>query len=564
MTRHRTPAGPHTDGRRHAAPWLVVVALWCLAVPGALAQSTPQDTTRTREVEILHADSLAGEVVGGERVQRLVGAVALRQDSTLLWADRVVRFLDRDEIRFSGNVRIVDQSDTLWAPTVVYDRRTKTGVATGGVRLSDGDVVVTAPAGRYDTEAKRAVFEEGVTLVDSATVLKSERGEYWTEEKRAEFAGSVSLDESHTHLEADSVTYFRETEVSIARGNVFIERLGDAEEADDEATSAADSTTRTLLFGAYAYNDNRAGFSRIEGRPLLVQLRRDTTVAGSPPPDSTNAARRRDAPGDSLFTDVFTPPLPGTEPVAEEKIDTLLVRAVVLEVTRVDSLRRLVAVDSVRIWQRELAAIADSLVFDRIAVEDEETQEEARLFGAPVAWFDQSQVTGDSLRVKGRGGAVDTLFVRGNSFVAQRDTVLERIHQLKGQHLTALFEDDSLRTLTIGPNAEAIHFRTGDGDRPDGAVRTSADEMTFEFEGGEVRRIRAVSGVEGTYYPEGQMPQPLQLDGYRWLPEARPTREGLLEDVRLPDPAVRPGSEHAGSPEPPDLPDTTPAATLRR
>ena len=122
----------------------VLAAAIALALAAAIAaEARAQDTTRVREVVILHADSLAGEIVGGERVQRLVGNVALRQDSTWLWADRVVRFLDRDEIVFTGRGRIVDAADTLWAASVIYDRRTKTGRARGDVRLSDGDVVVT-------------------------------------------------------------------------------------------------------------------------------------------------------------------------------------------------------------------------------------------------------------------------------------------------------------------------------------------------------------------------------------------------------------------------------------
>ena len=36
-------------------------------------------------------------------------------------------------------------------------------------------------------------------------------------------------------------------------------------------------------------------------------------------------------------------------------------------------------------------------------------------------WVEESQVSGDSIRVKGRGGEIDSLFVRRNAFVAQRD-----------------------------------------------------------------------------------------------------------------------------------------------
>jgi len=452
-----------------------------------------QDTVQTREV-IIGADLLEREVVDGENVRRLVGNVTLRQEDTRLWARRATQFPNRRDILFTGEVLVVERGDSLRADSVLYNERTKVGRARGNVRLSDGDVIVYAPSGLYFTREKRAQFTEGVTLIDSSATLRSREGEYWSDDKRAEFYGDVVLDEDRTHLEADSVSYFRETDVSIARGRVFIEHLGEEEEVEAEAEP--DSLSRTLLFGDRAYNDEMASFSRMEGRPLLVQLRSDST---------------------------------GSE------VDTLLIRAVQLDVSRSDSLRRLVAIDSVRIWQSDLAAVADSVVYDRLTSEDDSVHEEVRLFRDPLAWFKTNQVSGDTLLIDARAGSVDTLLMRNNAFVARMDTSLERVQQLKGRHLTALFRNDSLQTLSIGPQAEAINFLGDENDEPAGAVKMSADRITFYFEGDEASRISAVRDPESTYYSEDLLPQEFSLDGYQWLPERRPTREGLLEDIVLRD-----------------------------
>lgn len=448
-----------------------------------------RDTVQTREV-IIGADLLEREVVDGENVRRLVGNVMLQQEDTRLWARRATQFPNRRDILFTGEVLVVERGDSLRADSVFYNERTKVGRARGNVRLSDGDVIVYAPSGLYFTREKRARFTEGVTLIDSSATLRSHEGEYWSDDKRAEFYGDVVLDEDRTHLEADSVSYFRETDVSIARGRVFIEHLGEEEEAE------ADSLSRTLLFGDRAFNDEKASFSRIEGRPLLVQLRTDTT---------------------------------GSE------VDTLLIRAVLLDVSRSDSLRRLVAIDSVRIWQSDLAAVADSVVYDRLTTEDDSVHEEVRLYRDPLAWFKTNQVSGDTLLIDARAGSVDTLLMRNNAFVARMDTSLERVQQLKGRHLTALFRNDSLQTLSIGPQAEAINFLGDEDDEPAGALRMSADRITFYFEGDEASRISAVRDPESTYYSEDLLPQEFSLEGFQWLPERRPTREGLLNDVVLRD-----------------------------
>lgn len=441
-----------------------------------------------RQVQIVRADSLTGNLGAAEPVRALIGNVHLRQDSTELFAGRAVQYLARNQIAFTGAVRIVQGTDTLRADSVFYDGNTKVGRATGRVRLTDGSVRVVAPTGTYFADEKRAAFTEGVTLVDSATTLSARQGVYWSDDKRADFYGAVRLHEGdRTYLEADTVTYFRDTEVADARGGVFIERLG-----GEDADAPPDTLQRTLLFGERAYNDNRAGLSRVEGRPLLVQLQADS--AG---------------------------------------IDTLVVRARRLEALRLDSLRRLVAVDSVRLWRSDLAAVADSAVYDRVE-QAGQRREQSRLFGRPMAWFETTQVTGDSLLLEGRGGGVDSLVAAPNAFVVRQDTLLDRLQQLRGGRLVAVFEADSLRRLHVAPNAEAIYHLRDEAGAYQGAVQTSGSRMTFFFRDDAVARIEVLEGIEGVQYPPALVPDPFTLDGFRWEPALRPRRAALLEGRVLP------------------------------
>ncbi|MEL6445290.1 MAG: OstA-like protein [Bacteroidota bacterium] len=305
----------------------MMLALVAFAAPVVAQEEAPT----TRLVQIVNADSVAGVVEDGQRVRRLIGNVVLRQDETRLRAQRATQFLDFDVTVFEGDVRIVEDGDTLTARLVRYNSASKTGEAEGNVRIADSSAVLFAPSATYDSRAKTSYFTEGARLVeddatltsrrgaynsrtkvatftddvrltDSTTVLTSRRGIYNTETRRADFAGDVRLEHPDTYLEADSLTHFREVQLSEAHGRVFIERFGDEEqdegpdgasEADRapvaneaavladslEAPAARDSTLRTLLFGDRAVHDERLGFSRIDGRPLLVTLRTDSTGA---------------------------------------------------------------------------------------------------------------------------------------------------------------------------------------------------------------------------------------------------------------------------------------------
>ena len=472
-------------------------------------QASAQEAETVREVQVLHADSLVGRVVDGRSVRTLFGNVRLRQGETDLRSDRATQFLDAGEIHFVGRVEIAERGDSLRADTVYYNTRTKVGRAIGSVWLTDGDVVVMAPSGNYDTRSKHAVFTDGVTLVDSASTLRSSTGEYWSDERRAEFAGSVRLDEDRSITLADSITYLRDDEFSIARGDVAILHLDE----DDDGSS----TDRTYLFGAHAEHHNQTRFSRIRGDPLLMRVEADSLG---------------------------------------EPSDTMLVRAETLLSARSDSLDRLTAVSGVRIWQRRLAAVGDSLVFDRhLNEEGEASLDEARLFGIPVAWVDAMQLNGDTLRVIGRGGSIDSLYANSRSFVARFDSTLQRIHQVKGRDLAAAFVEDTIRTMRTWPNAEAIYFLHDEDDGLRGAVRGSGDEIVFRFSAGELHRVSILSGTEGEYFEAEDIPEPLELEGYRWEPEIRPEKDLLLGGVvpqerfgQLPPPAPVTAREQAQPP----------------
>src|SRR5690606_26358067 len=429
-----------------------------------------------RLVQLVNADSVAVDATTGETVRTLVGNVVLRQDTTTLRANRAVQRVEAGLVTLEGAVRIVTGSDTLTARRVVYDAGANEAVAEGDVRIADSasvllapvarhqrltgvttfdqggtllhdDVTLTAPRGVYERRTERATVEGGVTLHDSTTVLTSQGGLYDAAARRADFAGDVRLRRDDVRLWADSLTHFRETERSLARGRVVLERLAAA--GDDADASPPDSTQRLLLFGARAEHDGRAHTSRVEGTPdldpLLVQLRTDSI--GS--------------------------------------VDTTLVRARRLDALQRDSLggrsSRVVGVGDVRMTRPHLAAVADSAAFERLEPADSlaVVRDRLALYGPPrpSVWFEGAQVTGDTLVAYATGEAVERLEVTGTAFAAQLDSLLGRVRQLAGREMLARFCDDTLRTLSVWPVAEAITFRATDDGLLAGADRLAADSL---------------------------------------------------------------------------------------
>lgn len=544
----------------------LVLAL--VAAPLAAQQAPNPSPGGTRTLEIVGGNQLTQETVDGQAVQRLRGNARLRMEETLMRAVLAVKYPNRAILE--RNVVIIDEGDTLWADRVVFRTRTKIGEATGAVRLSDGGAMLYAPSGTYNVDAKLATFEAGVRLVDTTSVLTSRRGTYGTETKVAVFVDDVRLRQEDLWLEADSLTHDREAGTSRARGRVFVEQIGGG-----AAESRIDTTTRTFLFGEDVVHSNPDRTSRVEGRPLLVQFQVDSAAT-----------------------------------------DTLLISARVLDAVRTDTLERLVATDSVRIWQTDLTALADSAVYlkrripraptdttgsfaatdvdttlasgvpvdaaltpadtvtfgpvagDSTAVapapaDTARTQllETLWLFGEPIIWVGRAQVTGDTVRVTLRDGAVDSLFVDGNAFVAQEDSLIARIQQMRGRTLRGRFEADSLRALRIGPNAEALYFRVNEEERAlEQAIQVSSDALVFTLYRDEIRQVRAYSGkpqgIQASVYEPDAVPEAFALRGFTWMPERRPRRDQFFRDPARTERLIARLTRTEPSPPEPDTPPT--------
>lgn len=456
---------------------LLLVMAWAMAETGsgvrpeARAWYAHADTdTVEQRFATVSGDSLAGRRAAGEEIQVFMGNVFGLQDSTLLWADRGERYVARDIVYLTGRVRIVDRSDSLMADSVAYDERNKVGRASGRVRLSDGEVEVRAPAGTYLVRQKQAHFGSGLTLTDSAAVATALAGTYLTDDRRAELHGNVRLRTDSLYLEADSVTYFRDSQNSIARGNVYM----DIAEGDAQST---------LVFGSETTNDEELGLRQVRGSPLVVQLRRDSSG-----------------------------------------VDTLVARAARLDLRERAGARLLTAAGGVRLWNHEVAAVADSLA--HVTGPDSE-REEIWLHGSPMLWLEDAQIIGDTIFIAAGGAQPDTVRVLGNAFVAQLDSVTGRIHQVRGRSAVAISPDESTRVFEVRGNAEVLYFRRDEEDRPDGAVEVSGDEARLQVRSGEPEGLR-FGEHRGTFYPEVAMPASLELEGFRWLPEARPDKRAIL------------------------------------
>lgn len=336
----------------------------------------------------------------------------------------------------------------------------------GNVRIVKDSVTMRAQEGVYYGKEQRARLDRGVQLERGGRIIKAVVGDYFTQEKRAEFSGSIIVQDSISETRCDRLSYFEAEDRSIATGNVRV-------------FSPKNNTT---VFGDSLVHFEQEKYTLVPKNPLLMQV--DTTSSGL--------------------------------------VDTLLIRSDVMEAFQ-DTARRFIAIANVVMVRSDVSSRSSRATY---LIRDERII----LQGQPVVWHAESQISGDSIIVTLKNRRLSTVYVEGRAMAISRADTLRphRFDQLTGRIMRMYFEDDELTRIEVDRTATSLYYLY-DGDRPNGANRSSGDKIFIDFENKKVDRIKIIGGVEGRYFPEemiARKERDFNLDGFH-LRTDRPRRKHL-------------------------------------
>ena len=523
-----------------------------------------QDTTRLRSdyaLRYLNRDELL-----------FVDNVVIYERGDTLRAD-TVRYDRATEVGHArGNVQLTNGDVLVRSDRATYYAQEKRSVFPDSVTLVDSNRVLRARHGTYWSDEERAEFGGGVKLTEPGTTLFSDSLTYFRPQDRSIARGNVFVDRrgeeaavrdttSRTYLFGDWVDNREAERYSRVEGNALLIRVrmdttgapSDTLVVKARRLEAFRTDTHRRLVAVTSVQIWQPDLSAVADSAVYDRVlasipdsaARETVAIDTARP-STDSTMGRTEPSS-------TPPAP---PAPTDTEPDSLAEATVEEPDSTRDRPRPAPDSTSRRPSSPGGTIPDSIAPRRPPAQDGSSipgwaaqrwdtpvaradsmlpLEETRLFRGPVTWFEDSQVWGDSIRVRARDREPDTVFVRGAAFAAQRDSVLDRIQQLKAHNIAAFFEAGSLHQIRAQPNAQAIRFMAAQNDSLNGAARTSGDRIILRFRDGSVRRIRVLGGTETTYYRKNEnIPDPFELDGFQWTPERRPTKWGLLKDPRVP------------------------------
>jgi lipopolysaccharide export system protein LptA len=397
-------------------------------------------------------DSLKGKVVDGESVREVIGNVKLNQGNVKVTCNKAIQYLARNEAELIGNVIVKQDTLTLKTEQGFYYGNLKKTKSTSGIILDDSKVVLSADSGEYFFDEARAFFQTNVNLIDSTTKLFAHELTYFRDIDKSIAVGDVRINDNQNIITADTLTHFRKRNYSIADGNVSIKNLRD----------------NVTIIGSHLEDNGELKYTLINKNPLLIQI--DTTINKSE---------------DSLKS---------------VSIDTLFIKSKVMEGFRNET-NIFKATDSVKILRGNFASINDLTTYyrDEEKIITDKIREDAP---RPKLWYENSQLTGDSITIYLEDGQITTLDVNGNSFMlSQNKKYNERFDQTSSDSIYLNFSSNRLQSADFSGKVQSIYYLYDD-DTPNGLVKSTGQKAVIIFENNEVDQVRLYGSPTSEYHPE--------------------------------------------------------------
>ena len=408
-------------------------------------------------------DSLVGKVINGESVREVYGNVILRQADVVMTCNKAVQYLAKNDADLIGNVVVKQDSMTITTEAAYYSGNLKKATSTSGVKLDDQKVILIADSGDYFFDEDKAVFISNVTLFDTSATLTSDELIYYKEEDRMIAVNNVKIVQEENIITADSLEYFRNKRITYADNNVGI----------------SNPANNVQIYGDHLEDYAERYYTLIDKNPLLIQI--DT---------SYNKV------ADTLVTGMI-------DTIFSMKIDTLVIRSNIMEAWR-DTIDLFKAKDSVRIVRSGFASINDFTIYYRNEGEiiTYKIEEEAK---QPVLWYDNSQLTGDTVAIYMRENQIKLLEVFRNAFILSRnEKYTNRYDQTSGERVVLNFDEGVLSNTEIYGNVLSIYYLFED-EEPNGLTRSSSQSARIVFDDKEVSEVRLYGTPASEFYPENQV-----------------------------------------------------------
>lgn len=472
------------------------------------------------KIEILNANTFELETRGKSKVKKLIGAVKLKQDQTILSCDSAYLFDDINFVEAYQNVNINhNDSVTFYGDVLKYDGNKKIARLEKNVKMVDATSTLKTNELEFDLANNKASYFSGGVLNSGQNELKSQYGYYYTSTKELFFKKSVQLLSPDFALTSDTLKYQSNTHVVTFYSNTKIVSEDDTIYCQSGSYHTEKQTgvfykrakirsaENTLIADTIIY-DRKVKYAKALGSLVIIDSINKTVILG-------NRAELFGKEGRSYITSN-----PLVISIVDE--DSMMIWAdTIYTYQKIKKQNKdiIKAYRNVKIYKSDMQVVCDSLVYiksDSLMI----------LYHQPVLWSEGNQVTGDTILFYLNNRKLDSMDIKNNSFVISKETN-GHFNQVKGRNMTALFTNGKISFIKVYGNGQSIYYAKEDSAYL-GVNVIDCSEMTFSFELGKIKNAKFITQPDATFYPVNELtPEELRLKGFVWRSKGRPTQQNL-------------------------------------
>jgi lipopolysaccharide export system protein LptA len=466
-------------------------------------------------VNIEHADTYMYNAKLGKDIQRLIGNVVIRQDSTLFYCDSAYIDDSKNSFEAFSNVHIkVNDTVDVYGNRLLYNGNTKIAELFDSVKLVDKNTVLTTDHLIYNRISKVAHYDVGGKIVNKENVLTSESGLYFTQTRTFHFRKDVVLINPDQETYSDTLIYNTNTEIAYFEGPSIIRGEKSTIYCEDGWYDTKNDISKLVkrpmitnneqtITSDSLYYDNNTMFGKAMGNVQIIDTLHKVMLSGK-------RGEMWDIKGLSYVTD-------SAFAISYDDTDSLFIHSDTMWMSFDENRQAKVlrAYYGVRFYRKNLQGKCDSLSYNM-------SDSTIRLYEKPVLWSGKNQLTSDSIAIAVSGNKVDSLMMYNTAFIVSKDST-DTFNQIQGKNMVAYFSKNELSKINVNGNAQTIYFvREEDGDLI-GIDIAESSSMSVRIKNNEIHTISYQSSVDEDMFPEKDLPKnQTKLKDFSWQKELRP------------------------------------------
>ena len=522
-----------------------------------------QENTKASLVYLEHSETLSFDEKRLPDVQILKGDVRFRHDSALMYCDSAYFFEKQNSLHAFGNVHLL-QGDSIegFGAVLYYNGNTKMARFRKRVKLiHNNKTTLTTDSLNYDRVNNIAYYFSGGKIVDSLNTLTSRWGQYTPDNSQALFRGDVKLVNPNFVLTADTLCYNTAsyqadlagpTKIVYDQETTILSKKGWYNTSTEKSMLLERSqiihTDGMTLTGDTIYYDKVIGFGRVLSNMQSTDSTNHMTLYGDKgeiwEDDNhgyvTDSAMLVDWSDSTMFTYMHA------DTLFTEEIPYQLYRLIPKDSILVDSVwqaqqpdtmwidtsyQQVRAYYNVRIYREDMQSVCDSVRYQgRDSI--------MSLYGDPVCWNGNNQLSADSIHIYIQDGTISYLHGIGNAIAIKREGV-EEFDQLAGKEMIAYVENGDVSLVDVQGNAETIFYPREEDGSFIGVNKTQSSFVKLYLENRQIHHVLFTTSTTGVMIPLDQTEEgETRLVSFFWAEHERPMKPGdiFLTPERTPRP----------------------------